>query len=98
MSAHVLVVRDEAQEETEQIKAWYGSQRVGLDDRFVAALEKTYKGLLEAPFYQVRKNVFRYVLVEGFPHYRVVFVVDGDVITVYQVRHTSRKPSKRFGP
>ena len=30
--------------------------------------------------------------------YRVVYRVDGSAIYVVQVRHTSRKPSKRFGP
>lgn len=30
--------------------------------------------------------------------YRVVFDVEGDTVFVYQVRHTSRKPSKKFGP
>lgn len=28
----------------------------------------------------------------------VVFTVDGDTVFVYQIRHTSRRPSKRFGP
>ncbi len=36
--------------------------------------------------------------VEGFSYFRVVYDVVGTNITVYQVRHTSRRPSKRFGP
>ncbi len=30
--------------------------------------------------------------------YRVVYGVEEDTIYVYQIRHTSRKPNKRFGP
>jgi len=30
--------------------------------------------------------------------YRLVYRVHGSVVYVVQVRHTSRKPSKRFGP
>ena len=52
---------------------------------------------MTSPFRQVRKEPFRYASIQGYPHYRVVFVVDGKVITVYQVRHTSRKPDPRFG-
>jgi hypothetical protein len=28
----------------------------------------------------------------------VVFTIDGDTVYVYQIRHTSRRPSKQFGP
>lgn len=30
--------------------------------------------------------------------YRVEFAVIGQDVVVFQVRHTSRKPSKKFGP
>lgn len=46
----------------------------------------------------MRKDDFRHAFVNGFPRYRVSYDVTGDAITVYQVRHTSRRPSKRYGP
>lgn len=36
-------------------------------------------------------------MVEKFP-FRVVFVIEGSTVFVYQIRHTSRRPSQRFGP
>jgi hypothetical protein len=36
-------------------------------------------------------------MLDDFP-YRVVFKIKGADVFVYQVRHTSRRPSKRFGP
>jgi hypothetical protein len=36
-------------------------------------------------------------MVEKSP-YRVVFVIEDNTVFVYQIRHTSRRPSKRFGP
>lgn len=98
MRDYELFVRDEAQEETEEIRKWYEAKDPGLGDRFIDALEETYKGLRSTPFYQVRKNIYRHVQIEGFPYYRAVYAVDGDRITVYQVRHTSRRPSRKFGP
>ncbi len=40
---------------------------------------------------------YRHALVKGF-RYRVVYAIRGDLVVVYQVRHTGRKPSKKFGP
>ena len=30
--------------------------------------------------------------------YRVVFALIGQEVVVFQIRHTSRRPSKKFGP
>ena len=98
MKHYALKVRDEAQEETEQIKAWYEKQSPGLGDRFVVALETAYRHIQEYPIYQLRKGIYRYAQIEGFPRYRIVYVVDDATVFVYQVCHTSRKPSKKFGP
>ncbi|MCO6482691.1 MAG: type II toxin-antitoxin system RelE/ParE family toxin [Flavobacteriales bacterium] len=98
MRAYALVVRDEAQEEAEAIKLWYEGQSPGLGERFTNALERTLRQIRDTPSFQVRKGIYRHVLVRGFSRYRVVYTVDDDVITIYQVRHTSRKPSSRFGP
>lgn len=98
MSRFVLIVREEAQTEADEIATWYDEQGDELGDRFVAALEQCYAELRQAPLFQVRKGPYRYASISGFPDYRVVFAVDGATITVYQVRHTSRKPHPRFGP
>ncbi len=98
MKRYDLVVRDEAQDETEEIKAWYEAQHEGLGERFTEALEAAYKHIQLLPNHQVRYGIYRHARIEGFPLYRIVFVVDDETITIYQVRHTSRKPSKKFGP
>lgn len=98
MKSRVLLVRDEAQSEAEEIKEWYELRSPGLGDRFTDALEVTYLHIRDLPFYQVRKEIYRYAQIEGFPYYRVVYTVDEVTITVYQIRHTSRKPSRKFGP
>jgi len=98
MKSYALVVRDEAQDETEAIRDWYEEKSAGLGERFVLALEATFKRIRINPFYQVRKSDYRYARIEGFPHYRIVYAVDQETITVYQVTHTSREPHPQFGP
>jgi plasmid stabilization system protein ParE len=98
MRSYTLTVRDEAQGETEEIRAWYESKSPGLGDRFVDALEEAYKHIRGNPFYQVRKSIYRYAQIDGFPFYRIVYTLDEEMITVYQVRHTSRRGHPKFGP
>lgn len=94
-----LVVRDAAVEDASRIYRWYEDQSAGLGLRFLLALDELYSLIEANPYgFQLRKDNFRHAFVHGFPRYRVSYDVDGRQITVYQVRHTSRKPDKRFGP
>jgi len=73
-------------------------QGKGSGNRFVFALNDCYDRILSNPYaFQTRKGPFRHVMLHRLK-YRVVFKVEGDVISVVQVRHTQRKPSKKFGP
>jgi len=70
----------------------------GMGDLFLKALQDCYKEILSNPHgHQVRKAPYRHALLHRLK-YRVVFEVEGNTVFVYQVRHTSRKPSKKFGP
>ena len=96
---HKLVIEDAAVQDAAEIHAWYEQQQVGLGAKFLTALDECYTWLRSNPRgRQVRKGIFRYAQIGGFRYYRVVYAVDARTITVYQVRHTSRKPSGRFGP
>ena len=98
MNRYKLVVRQEAKDEAEAIRAWYEEQSPDLGDRFVNGLDACFDELIENPNLQIRKESFRYARIKGFRYYRVVFTLDGQVITVYQVRHTSRRSHPKFGP
>jgi hypothetical protein len=45
----------------------------------------------------MKEVYYRQRMVEGFD-YRVVYAIIGKAVNIYQVRHTSRRASKRFGP
>ncbi|MBK9598121.1 MAG: type II toxin-antitoxin system RelE/ParE family toxin [Flavobacteriales bacterium] len=93
-----FIVLKSANTDTISIAAWYSAQGVELDLHFLKALEKCYRAIEKDPLrYPPGRASFRYAFMKDFP-YRVVYEVDEDIIRIYQVRHTSRKPSSRFGP
>lgn len=94
---YTVVVRAAAQAEAATAFLWYEQRNIGLGDRFADSLKASLDQLTRNSNLQVQKKHFRYVLLEKFP-YRVVFVIEGAKVYVYQIRHTSRMPSKRFGP
>ena len=74
------------------------NQGKGTGDRFLKALQDCYKAILSNPQgHQVRKDPYRHAMLHKLK-YRVVYEVDGSTVFLYQVRHTSRKPGKKFGP
>ena len=74
------------------------NQGKGSGSRFITALNECYDQNSTNPFsYQIRKDPFRHAQLHRLK-YRVVYKVEGQLISVVQVRHTSRKISKRFGP
>jgi len=98
MSRFKLDVRQAALDEAEAIRAWYEEQQPGLGARFTDALDACFDDMRVHPSLQMHKEPFRYASIKGFRSYRVVYAIDGDAITVYQVRHTSRKTHPRYGP
>ncbi|MEO8069125.1 MAG: type II toxin-antitoxin system RelE/ParE family toxin [Flavobacteriales bacterium] len=71
---------------------------MGLGLRFLDDLQRCFTFIRDNPSgFQLRKEDFRHAMLDDFP-YRVVFKIKGGDVYIYQVRHTSRRPSKRFGP
>jgi len=67
-------------------------------DRFIKALDDCYERILANPNgSRVRKAPFRHIMLHRLK-YRVVYKVEDKLVSVVQVRHMSRKPSKKFGP
>ena len=96
MKKRSLELRDEAWLEWQEAAWHYDLGRQGVGVRFDKAVEAALEHLaFVAAHYQVRENGFRYAPVLKFP-YRIVFEIDDDdVIVVYNIYHTSRKPIER---
>jgi len=86
----------EAEIELERSAFWYQAQRIGLELRFLDAIDDTLVSILFAPRgYQVIFGKFRQAPVKGFP-FVVVYALVKDVILVVSVFHTSRDPKRKM--
>ena len=95
---YTLKVDPKAVKEVRVVYQYREHEKPGSGDRFIAALVTCYASIKADPLgYQVRKGGYRHAMLHRL-RYRVVFEVEGHTVFVYQVRHTSRKPSKKFGP
>ncbi len=84
--------------EARKIYLWREKDRRGSGERFILALVECYARIKADPYgFQIRKDPFRYVMLHRLK-YRLVYKVEDELISVVQVRHTSRRPSKKFGP
>jgi len=95
---YVLKVDPKAIREARAIDNYREREKKGAGDRFMGALQDCYASIKANPYgYQVRKGGYRHAPLHKLK-YRVVYEVEGNTIYIYQVRHTSRKPGKKFGP
>lgn len=95
---YTFEVDPKAIKEVHKVYHYREGEKKGSGDRFIAALMDCYASIKANPYgYQVRKGGYRHAMLHKLK-YRVVYEVEGSTVFVYQVRHTSRKPSKKFGP
>ena len=72
---------------------WYESQRIGLGEDFLLALEESYSKISRMPrVYQIMHKIVRRKLLRRFP-YGVFFILQDDEVIVIAIMHTRRKPS-----
>ncbi|MEO0531230.1 MAG: type II toxin-antitoxin system RelE/ParE family toxin [Planctomycetota bacterium] len=88
---------EEAQLELADATIWYDRQCVGLGEEFEAKVFRTIEAVERHPeqygVYEgaVTRRAFRRALVQRFPCV-VIVRVDGQLIVIYAVKHTSREP------
>jgi plasmid stabilization system protein ParE len=96
--SYTLVVQPEAEDDAASIFDDLEERNPGLGDRFFDALDDLYIYIEQFPFgFQKRYKDYRHGYLRHFP-YRVVYLVEGKAIYVYQVRHSRRNVDPEFGP
>ena len=92
-----VIVRHQAQREVEEIHDDQHMIAPARAKRFYAAWQACLEQLGVNPSHAKHKGPYGHLILRRLP-FRVVFEVQDAKVIVYQVRHTSRKPSKKFGP
>lgn len=96
--SYTLVVQPEAEDDAASIFDDLEGITPGLGHRFLDALDDLYDHIERFPFaFQKRYKDYMHGYLRGFP-FRVVYLVEGEAICVYQVRHTRRNVDPEFGP
>lgn len=88
-----VVVRPTAIEDIEKAATWYDEQETGLGNRFLIEVAAAIDGLIPNPFLWRLRNYrlqARWCFPQSFP-YRIVFQVEGEVITVVAVTHAAKR-------
>ncbi len=95
---YLLDVAPSVVKEARKVYLYRERESKGSGDRFIDALVECYARIKANPYgCQIRKDEFCHVMLTKLK-YRVVYRVEGQLVSVVQVRHTSRKPSKKYGP
>ena len=96
--SYSLIVQPEAEEDAIVIFDDLEEVEPGLGHRFLDALDELYGHIEKYPFgSQKRYYEYRHGYMRRF-HYRVVYLIEGELIWIYQIRHTRRKEDPEFGP
>lgn len=96
--SYTLVVQPEAEADAASICDELEEITPGLGDRFFDALDDLYDHIEQFPLgFQKGYKDYRHGYLRRFP-YRVVYLVEGEAIYVYQVRHMRRNVDPEFGP
>jgi toxin ParE1/3/4 len=85
-----LVIRPRAETDLREARDWYESQRAGLGEEFIAAIEAALRALARDPRrYTVYYRGFRRVFVRRFP-YKLFYRLEDDRVIVFRILHARR--------
>ena len=97
MKRYEVIVLPHVHDQVEGIRSFQHALDPKRARRFIDAWEACIGDLDRVPSKAKHKGPYGHVMLSKLP-YRVVIRVEGNKVVVHQVRHTSRKPSKRYGP
>lgn len=96
----LINIREEAVVDLQSSVRWYNEQKEGLGTEFLDDLDSAIQVLKDGPLmFQIVHRDLRRLTLTRFP-FIIVYQVQGNVVTVLRVFHTSRGPRgwKRMRP
>ncbi len=97
MDRYEVVVLPHVQEQVAAIRAFQHTIDPKRAMKFIDAWETCIRHLQRDATKAKRSGPYGHVMLSKLP-FRVVIRVEGKKVVVHQVRHASRRPSKKFGP
>src|SRR5690242_18169789 len=91
--SHQLVIEPEAEDEVDEVAAWYESE-AGLGAKFVDAVERALSTIERNPYqYQIIYRDARRVMLSPFP-YGIIYRATNQVVIVLGCMHGHRDPKR----
>ncbi len=89
-----LIVKPEAERDLMEALEWYEEQRTGLELELYRKVSEVLDDITKNPeYYQERYREVRIRFTRKFK-YGVHYTIEGDIVYVHAILHTSRKPRK----
>ena len=89
-----LLISDESRFDILDAFSWYESCRNGLGKDFELCIEAGFELIKREPLLtQIRYRNLRILFIERFP-YGIHYLIEGDIVKVFGVFHTSRDPAR----
>jgi plasmid stabilization system protein ParE len=89
-----LRILPEAEEELSEVAAWYEGKRAGLGVELIAAVDRAFEEIADAPLawgLWREDRPYRRKVPARFP-YLIFFRVEGDTVLVAAIAHAKRRP------
>ena len=96
MEINKYIISPKATNDIRKISIWYEEQSVDLGESFILELRSKIRRIMKYPemYKPVTKNVRRYKI-RRFPYF-IFYTVQQDTLIILRIRHTKRKPLKRY--
>ena len=88
-----LILAEEAENDIDLAQQWYDAQRMGLGDKFLYEIGRSFESIISNPFLYgfYNKDSIRRFIIKKFP-YIILYVVSDKRIEILSVFHTQRNP------
>ena len=97
MRPYKMVIAPRALQEIQDAIDHYNGKQKGLGKRFFSGVKKTIEVIRKSPFYQIRYDDVRCLLVKKFPYMLHFTISEKDrIIFVHAVIHTSLNPDEHW--
>ncbi len=98
--SYLLVIKEEAHQDTVVAYQYYEQQQPGLGERFLEALNAAYQSITQHPanygyITEDPLKIFRDIRLKKFP-YVVVYEMINDTVIVFAVFHLHRNPDNKI--